>query len=192
MGGDASEPVGIGHGMSSGQWERHLNLLRRLDIHNEDGTADQKAGENKEEGVGFVSVGGGSAIGIDPVPSIIAKYTHDDILMRFRERLRLQDLDDCMLMPVLNLSLAEKLHSVEVFANGYKLANIGPKDFQIDHSSIEPIVSKFFATEELVDPWVRIRPSDGTSTFHLRFSSTTPKRLYGHEEPIDTPAPKEV
>jgi hypothetical protein len=129
---------------------------------------------------------------MDPVPAILARYSHDDALIRFRPRLHLRDLNNCMFMPMLNQSLAEKLHSIQVFANCYKLADIGPDDFGIDRSTIKTTVPDDFTPDELADPWVRIRPSAMSSAFHLRFTSTTPRRMYGHEEMRDTPAPDAV
>lgn len=40
-------------------------------------------------------------------------------------------------LSVENTGRSEKLHSIEVFANGYKLAHIRPNDFQIDSSQFE-------------------------------------------------------
>jgi hypothetical protein len=130
---------------------------------------------------------------VDPVRSIGACYSHDDPVIRFRPRLQLRDLDNCMFMPVLNRSLAEKLHSIQVFANDYKLADIGPDDFTIDGSPFESTnLFERFTPDELADPWVRIRPSNWFSAFELRFSSTTPRRMYPHEETHDTPASSAV
>jgi hypothetical protein len=90
-----------------------------------------------------------------------------------------------MFMPVVNLSLAEKIDVIEVVANGYKLAHIGPQDFIIDQSRFESEGDQAFSTEELADSWVRIRPAEMSSTFHLRFTSNTPQRLFGHQETPD-------
>ena len=90
-----------------------------------------------------------------------------------------------MITPALNKSLAEKLHSIQVFANGYKLKDIGPEGFWLDNSAGNDTLYDSFTPEELADPWVQIRPSDGPSTFHLRFTSTTPRRMHGHQEMCD-------
>jgi hypothetical protein len=107
-----------------------------------------------------------------------------DPLIRFRPRLQLRDLDNCMFMPVLNKSLSEKLDSIQVFANGYKLADIGLDEFEIDTSPIESTIPGAFTPEELGDSWVRIRPARRflASTFHLRFTPTTPSRMYTYTE----------
>ncbi len=88
-------------------------------------------------------------------------------------------------MPMLNRSLAEKLSSIEVFANGYKLTHIGPADFRIDDSNLKLRVPDTFTPEELADSWVRIRPSELASSFHLQFMSMTPRRMFEHGEAPD-------
>lgn len=90
-----------------------------------------------------------------------------------------------MFMPVLNLSLAEKIGTIEVVANGCKLAHMGQQDFMIDRSAFESEIDQAFSVEELSDPWVRIRPAEMSSAFHLRFTSNTPRRLFGHQETPD-------
>ena len=95
-----------------------------------------------------------------------------------------------MFMPVLNQSLAEKLHSIEVFANGYKLADIGASAFHIDGSPLQGAAPGTFTAVELSDPWVRVRPSSGDSTFHLRFTSQTPRRIYEYTEMQSPPPPE--
>ncbi len=184
--------AGVAHGIATGQWEKHVKLPHpgeedeeadETEASAEAGSADANGGEDSERGL--VSVGGGSSIGVDPIPSITVHYAHDDPLIRFRPRLRLRDLDDCMFMPIVNLSLAEKIDAIEVVANGYKLAHIGPQDFKLDRSRFESEVDQAFSAEELADPWVRIRPAEMSSAFHLRFTSNTPRRLFGHQETPD-------
>lgn len=187
------EPAGIAHGISTGAWERQVKLpdFEITDEEDEKRSTvpSAEAAEDEREKREFVQVEGGSSIGMNPVPAIIVHYSHDDLFLRWRPRLQLRDLDNCMLMPVLNQSLAEKVHSIQVFANGYKLADIGPDDFIIDGSPYNNTMPGVFTPDELVDPWVRIRPAKMASTFQLGFTSTTPRRMYGHEQPRDTPAP---
>jgi hypothetical protein len=189
-GAEKNEPAGIAHGTSHGAWEDHVYLAALGDA--DEKAASASAGAHEKKKREFVQVGSGSGIGMDPVPSIRADYWHDDRLIRFRPRLQLRDLENCMFMPLLNQSLAEKLHSIEVFANGYKLADIGPNDFSIDGSSFESPVPNAFTSDELADPWVRIRPAYLSSTFHLSFTWFTPRRMHGHGEIRDTPAPKAI
>jgi hypothetical protein len=188
------EPGGIAHGIGSGQWEKHVKL--QTPVGNDHGMVPDL--EQWEDDQDLFYVGSGSWVGMDPVPVIVIHYQDDDALIRFRPRLELRDLDDCMFKPVLNRSLAEKLHSIEVFANGYKLAYIGPDDFTIDGSRTglpigttrmpryDSTAPDRFTPEELADPWVQIRPSNLSSFFELSFLSTTPRRMFEHNEPPDT------
>jgi hypothetical protein len=189
-----NKPAGIAHGISRGQWEQYLKLPAHDDEEHENETASAaaEAGEGENEKRRFVYAGCGGGAGIDPVSSIFTHYSHDDPLVRYRPRLQLRDLKDCMLVPILNLSLAEKLHSIEVFANGYKLADIGPNEFTIDRSSYKAEMPDAFTPDELADPWVRIRPADGSTVFEIRFTETTSRWMHDHEETHDTPAPKTI
>lgn len=164
------ESEGIAHGIAGGQWEYQL-----------------KREDDQGLTTSFVNTGWSSGVGKDPVDVVVARYSHDDGLIRVRPRLQLRDLNDAMFMPVLNGSLAEKLNSISIYANGYKLAEIGPDDFRIDSSSYEHSEGlPAFSPGELTDPWVRLRPSEGSSAFRLKFSSTNPRRLFGHNEPLDS------
>ena len=183
-----NEQAGIAHGIASGQWESHFKLSPLGE--NEAQVDSRESDENVAGDPNLVLVGSGSSIGMDPVSTIFVRYSHDDPLIRFRPRLELRDLDGCMFLPVLNRSLAEKLQSVEVFANGYKLAQIGPEDFIIDSSSYESKMLDTFTAEELDDSWVRLRPSNRSSAFCLHFNSTTPRRMFEYEETPDTRIPK--
>lgn len=181
--GSENQRAGIAHGIAHGQWERHVKLTSPGKTDGQ--VTPEQTDEDKDDDEILVFAGGGGSIGMDPVSSIVAHYSHDDALIRFRPRLELRDLEDCMFMPVLNHSLAEKVRSIEVFANGYKLAHIGPEDFILDQSPFEAEMPDTFTPDELADPWVRIRPSNLSSTFHLHFSSITPRRMFGHEETPD-------
>jgi hypothetical protein len=187
---------GIAAGVATGEWEKHVRLPHSDEGENEEeelnrthSTADTISDEAEElPDKSLVLVGSGSSVGMDPVRAITARYRHDDDLIRFRPRIQLRDLDNCMFLPVLNLSLAEKIHTIEVIANGYKLAHIGPEDFQIDRSGFKSEIDEAFSVEELADPWVRIRPAAFSSAFYLEFASNTPRRLFGHQETPDLPA----
>jgi hypothetical protein len=194
---------GIAHGIGSGQWEQHIKPRSRVgsDDAAKPDLESRESGQDADFDKDLVSVGSGSSIGMDPVSTIVIHYSHDDVLVRFRPRLELRDLDECAFVPVLNRSLAEKLRSIEVFANGYKLTYIGPDDFTIDDSRYdcteagaftaeELAEAGAFTAEELADPWVRIRPSNLSSFFELRFSETTPRRMFEHVETLDAPTSK--
>lgn len=178
----ADEESGIAHGIGKGQWEWHFEsdsneVGNEIEIEIDSDQDDEDASPKRD----LVPTGSASGAGMDSVQAIVIEYRHDDILLRYRPRLELRDLDDCMFIPILNRSLAEKLHSFEVFANGYKLAQIGHDGFKIGSQYLGSLPDKF-THEELADPWVSVRPSNGNSCFQLHFSSTTPRRMFAHEE----------
>ncbi|WNZ54069.1 hypothetical protein QT397_02145 (plasmid) [Microbulbifer sp. MKSA007] len=176
---------GIGAGISGGQWEQHFRLNGATFI---DAPAQSNDKEDGEETDKFIQVGSSGGIGMDPVRAIMTHYRHDGSMIRIKPRLLLRDLDECSFMPVLNRSLAEKLHSFQIFANGYKLADYSLEDFSIDSDKWDSQLPGQFTPEELSDPWVRIRPISA-SVYQLKFSETTPRRLYEHRELNDTILP---
>jgi len=103
---------GIGAGIAGGQWEKQIRLNET--------TPDEEA-ENSLNS--WVPVGWSNGCGQETVRTIVIKYSHDSGLVRIRPRLALRDLDGCFFLPVVNRSLAEKVQSIQVFANGYELAS---------------------------------------------------------------------
>ena len=89
----------------------------------------------------------------------------------------LRDLDDAMFLPFVNKSLAEKIMAIHVYANGYKLKEVGSAEFYIDNERVEPHFPVDFSVDELKDPWVTIRPKNA-SAFHVRFFEETPARVF--------------
>jgi len=161
----ADEPAGIKHGRSSGQWEQYLEPGETIDLF----------GEEADEPPWAMSAGG-SAIGADAVSFVTAVYRHDTFV-RFSPKMSLRDIDQCFFLPLVNASLAEKISSIHVYANGYKLLEAAHGQFKVDASEFEDRVPATFTRDELVDPWVRIRPRIASS-FSLSFAEFTPKRMY--------------
>jgi hypothetical protein len=95
------------------------------------------------------------------------------------------DIDECMFLFWINRSLAEKVNAIHIYANEYKLTDIGRDGFHIDDSSFEPGVPYLFSAQELADPWVRLRPKV-SSALHIRFSDQTPKRFFHAVEVPDS------
>jgi hypothetical protein len=130
--------------------------------------------ENKPEK--YVSVGSGSRIGMDEVEFLSISYDKDSFI-RFLPCISLRDLDDAMFLPFANKSFAEKIKAIHVYSNGYKLKEIGHSDFYIDYEKINPHFPVIFTEDELIDPWVRIRPKK-SSAFHIKFFEETPIRMF--------------
>ncbi|MDK9362939.1 hypothetical protein [Lelliottia wanjuensis] len=162
-----SEPLGIKNGVSAGQWEHHIDLDK---IVSTDGN-DEK----------YKLVGSSSSIGVNEVEFIRISYRKDRIV-RYKSTISLRDLDEAMYLPLMNKSLAEKIKAIHIYADGYKIQEFGFDDFSIDPSSFEPSIPVKFSDEELSDPWVRIRPSNFSSAFHIRFSEKTPRRMFMPEQ----------
>lgn len=182
------ERPGIRYGIASGQWEQRIVLPSSDADEQEDENSDvpEEDGERQDDDK-WTSVGHGSGVGADPVSRVIVSYRHDAGLIRFWPRLQLRDLDQSTFMPIINLSLAEKVASFDVYANGYHILSIGEDDFRIDRSELRFALPGEYTAEELADPWVRIRPSRVSSAFQLYFSSRTPRRIFGYEEVAGRP-----
>ena len=163
------EPGGIQNGMSGGQWHSYLNVSESADASTAE--ADLKPH----------LISSFSSIGMDSVEFIQVNYSNDS-LFRLQPTLRLGDLADSTFMPLLSASLASKVAAIHVYANGYKIQECDEAGFRIDESAFDLEASLMFTSEELADRWVRIRPKNGSSSFHISFLSYTPKRLF--ESPI--------
>jgi hypothetical protein len=161
----SKQPVGIKHGIGSGQWEQHIDL-----------EAEKEVGDHQERQEKFESVGSGSRIGMNEVEFVPISYNKDSF-MRLLPCIALRDLDDSMFLPFANKSLAEKIKAIHVYSNGYKLKEIGRSEFHIDYEKIAPGFPATFTEVELADPWVRIRPNNA-SQFHISFFEETPVRMF--------------
>lgn len=121
-------------------------------------------------------VGSGSSVGREEIEFLPISYSKSSFI-RFFPVISLRDLDDAMFLPFVNQSLAEKIKTIHIYSNGYKLQEISESDINIDATKIEPNFPAVFDDSELSDQWVRIRPN-GASTYHMRFFERTPKRLF--------------
>lgn len=157
---------GIKHGISSGQWEYHINLEEE---------------NSTEENEKYVLVGSSSSIGQDSIEFITMSY-QKDVFIRFTPTISLKDFDEAMFMPILNKSLAEKIKSIHIYSDGYKIQEINLEEFEIDNTKFEFDLPIEFSNIELKDPWVRLRPSGFSSTFTINFFDKTPKRMHSPEQ----------
>jgi hypothetical protein len=158
---------GIKYGIGRAQWVLHLN-----DVENgiEQNSIDEKEDEKLE------CVGTGSGGGLNEVEFLTISYNNDG-LIRLLPSLSLRDIDESMFLPFLNESFAEKVKTIHIFSNGYKLQEVNKSDFYIDSKKFDPKLPVNFDEIELSDPWVRIRPNK-SSSFVMRFFEETPKKLF--------------
>ncbi len=157
---------GIEHGISSGQWEYHIDLDKE---------------NSAEEDEKYILVGSSSSIGQDSIEFITISY-QKDAFIRFSPTISLKDFDEALFMPIINKSLAEKIKSFHIYSDGYKIQEINFDEFEIDEKNFNPKLPIEFSDIELGDPWVRIRPSNFASTFTISFFDKTPKRMHSPEQ----------
>lgn len=169
---------GIKHGIGGGQWEQHVEVSRADDVKEAESVEDEGESVEDEDCDRYVNVGSFTSIGMNVIRFISIKYDKDSFI-RFGPSLCLKDLDDAGFVLFVNKSLCEKIKAIHVIADGYKIDEFGREDFSIDESA-NPSLPVEFKAAELLDPWVRIRPSEMASNFTIRFSERTPKRLFAH------------
>ena len=157
---------GVAGGIVGGQWEFRL----------EDNANRVPMGSMLK----CTQVGNFSEVGMDEVKSIKISYDKDD-LVRLEPHLNLRDIDGATIIPIINKSLAEKISSIGIYGNIYKLRELVRGQFEIDSGSFNATVPLEFTEEELKDPWVRLRTDFG-SNFRLDFSEETPKRVFAPRE----------
>ncbi len=166
-GSDFTEQIpGIKHGIAGGQWESYL------DIEN-----DSETEIDDDEDERYKQVGSSSSIGRSEVEFLPISYSKDSFI-RYFPTICLKDIDEAMFLPIANKSLAEKVKAIHIYSNGYKIQEIGPECLKIDEGEFDPSIPVEFTPQELEDPWVRIRPSEMSSAFHIRFFEQTPKRMF--------------
>lgn len=167
-----TQKSGIKHGVGGGQWESYVDFEEEIEI--EDSSDSEK----------YTNVGSSSSIGMDTVKFVTIKYTHYE-LIRYKPRLSLQDLDEAMYLHFINKSLAQKVKSIHIFSNGYKIQEIHKNDFSIDETDFDAGIPADFSETELADKWVRIRPLVA-SAFTFSFYEETPNRTFSAKETPNT------
>jgi len=159
---------GIKFGFGGAQWEQQFRL--------ESSKADSEQKEEDEEAEKYRRDSTFSAAGLNTVQFLTIQYSKNGLL-RFEPGLHLRDFDESMLIPMLNRSLARRVKTIHVISNGYKLFEVSADRFHIDETPFDPGIPVSFSEEELVDPWVRIRPKR-SSTFRVSFAEEIPQRLF--------------
>jgi hypothetical protein len=173
-----SQPSGIKYGVCGAQWEWQISNFNDENSEIDDVRAAESAHEK------YKPAGTMSGIGMQSAQFISIRYSHDQFI-RIAPRLTLKDFDNAMFMPVVDKSLAEKLKAIHIYANGYKLMDIQRSNFRIDNTPFDPKIPIVFSDDELLTPWVRIRP-EIASSFWLNFYEQTPKKLFSPSETIDS------
>jgi hypothetical protein len=158
------DPPGIATGISGAQFE-----MRTTEPQSQDGRP-----------FNYVMTGSSSGIGRIKVNRLPISFSKDSYI-RFAPTMLFRDLDDSKFLPIMSAKFASMIDSIQIYCNGYILREIRSGEFWIDGSDFETDISEYFTQEELSDPWVRIRPTDIASCFHIRFFETTPKRLFEPE-----------
>jgi hypothetical protein len=172
LGCDGEQP-GIKHGIGMGQWEQYVGIEKEKKRADDDGEEER-----------YTQVGYGARVGMNEVEFLSISYSKDS-LIRFSPCITLRDLDNAVFMPFANRSLAEKVKAIHVYANGYKLKEASSDEIHVDYKEVDPRVPVDFSSDELGDPWVRIRPSVA-SVFRLGFFEETPLRMSVPEQTRDS------
>jgi hypothetical protein len=159
---------GMKFGIGAAQWEQRVTPSWETG-----GSSADAPGDMPEK---YARVGTSAGVGMNVVRFLPIQY-YTNSFIRFEPVLSLRDFNDCMLMPILNLSFAKRVQAVHIISNGYKLLEVGSDSFEVDETRFETSIPVDFDDGELCDPWVRIRPK-GSSNFRLSFSEEIPQRLY--------------
>lgn len=147
-------------GMSGGQWKKVYI----------EGESESETDEKYQLECSF------SSIYPETVSAISVEYKQSDFL-RFPPYFRMKDFNESSFMPILSKKLSEKVTSIKVYANSYKIFESGTGEFEIDESEFEKEFPIEFTKEEMKEKWVRIRPKIA-SVFKISYFDITPKRLY--------------
>lgn len=157
------EQSGISKAICGAQWEVHT----------------EKDSNSAEYQKGFRQTGSSKSVGRDKIQQIAIRYHGANDFMRITPYLLLRDLDLAKFVFYMNGSLFEKLDSIAVYANEYKLAHLRKDALRAEPRN--PDIPMLFTNDELADAWVVVRPPR-SSLFELRFSETTPTRFFAAEE----------
>lgn len=160
---------GIKHGISGGQWEEYFDFDNDSDGYQYLNSPDYKSD--------YTCIGTFSEVGRDKVHRIGISYNKSHFIIRLSPDLILKDLDGAQYCPFMNRSLAEKIESIQVYANGYILDRFNKTDFCIDDIEQPPEIPVTFSAEELQDTWVRVSHRS-SSMFRLSFLEKTPARFF--------------
>ena len=154
-----SKKAGMDSGICSGQWEKYWN-----------------ANSDNDKKDDYTQTSSSSSIGSDSTKFLRIVYEPRS-LFRTPPYLSLADMNGAWYVIILNKKLAEKVKTIQVISNEYKLNEYSLSEFRIDTSdNTKTNIPIKFTENELSDPWVIIRPKNVTN-FSINFYNDTPKRL---------------
>lgn len=152
---------GIGRGRCGGRWDVVAPSGDLLGADDED--------------VELVTRSTFTSVGLGSVSTIQVEFSYS-AFYRVPPYLLLRDLDEASFALFLNRALADRVQSIHVYANEYKLGQYLREALRIDTPPAERAgIPMHFAESELADEWVRIM--NGIAAFRVSFSDTTPLRV---------------
>jgi len=106
---------------------------------------------------------------------LVAKFK-DDWLTAKHPRLTVGDFEGASFIFFSDAQFAQRIKGIHIVSNGYLLDSYSRHELTIDGSDTDPLIPLEFEEGQLLNQWVRIRPSRG-STFQFIFGRKTPTRL---------------
>lgn len=157
--------------------------IRQEGIHNDTGIENGFSGysgfevyDNKTDSNRFFQMTTSSSIGVTNIRSFVLQYQVND-LFRMPPNFSISDFDKAYFMPCISENLCNKLQSIEIYANAYKIYTIGASDISFKKNDERfknlPVT---FNEDELKKTWKCLFHKKGYS-LQLDFSNNTPKRI---------------
>jgi hypothetical protein len=166
----AGTRFGMLHSIAGAQWEQRLPEM----VSGQAESSSPMTGEEYKKL--YTKVGSSSSVGRDSTKAIGLSFSKGGFI-RFDTGPRLIDLNQSHYVIFMNKALAEKIETMRLFANDYKVAEFTREAFRIEDASSTFAVPMVFTVDELADRWTIIRPRDA-SLFHVDFAEQTPRRFY--------------
>lgn len=154
-------PSGVANGLCLSQWRQLM-------------PDDETIPEHVD--IPFEKSSSGSQVGISKTKSIALTY-HTNHFIRLEPDFKLKHLQDGLFLFLTNKTLAQRIVSIDIYANGYKLSEIEKHQISIDENDVKSATPLEFTSAELEDSWVIIRPKSA-SAFSMDFSSRVPVRMF--------------
>lgn len=114
------------------------------------------------EGYPYQRAGSFKSVGYKSVASVRVSFNKSSFV-RYRRGPRLQDLDECMFVVLLNSTLAEKVRKIKVVGNEYILQEFSEDKFHVSLCDGDPRIDYIFTKDELADKWAVLRPESASA-----------------------------